>query len=123
MCVKPARRHGRGATLQQAAELIADEAEILKRSSTVGGRWPSDRESRATKAEYERWMDIARNLLKAARYFSPNPLGGPAKMFDAIADCIRAGDPVEDVLRDYGLQYIRKPTTRRNPHGTHRRHP
>lgn len=37
------------------------------------------------------------------RYESANPLGGPAKLFDAIADRIRAGEDYHAVLADYGV--------------------
>ena len=39
----------------------------------------------------------------AQDYIAKNPLGGPAKVFDAIADCIRAGDSIESVMATYGL--------------------
>ena len=32
-----------------------------------------------------------------------NPLGGPAKVFDAMANSIRAGDDYHQVLRQYGF--------------------
>lgn len=35
-------------------------------------------------------------------YDSRNPLGGPAKVFYAMGDAIRAGDSYESVLRLYG---------------------
>jgi hypothetical protein len=36
-------------------------------------------------------------------YDEVNPLGGPAKMFRAIAERMEAGEPYHDVLRDYGV--------------------
>lgn len=36
-------------------------------------------------------------------YPKKNPLGGPAKVFDAMAAAIRAGDRYRDVLRQYGF--------------------
>ena len=36
-------------------------------------------------------------------YKSVNPLGGPAKVFDAMANAIRAGDAYHAVLRQYGF--------------------
>jgi hypothetical protein len=36
-------------------------------------------------------------------YVAKNPLGGPAKVFDAMANAIRAGDTFESVLRTYGF--------------------
>ena len=55
--------------------------------------------------------DEARAAIKAALaqpaqdYIAKNPLGGPAKVFDAIADCIRAGDSIESVMATYGLAW------------------
>ena len=48
---------------------------------------------------------LADNLEQAAGYWKGNPLGGPAKVFDAVADRIRAGEDLHDVLADYGLVY------------------
>lgn len=47
---------------------------------------PSEREQPAQQQAYEQ----------------ANPLGGPAKVFDAMADAIRAGDSYHAVLRQYG---------------------
>jgi hypothetical protein len=44
----------------------------------------------------------------AKEYAAKNPLGGPATMFDAIADRIRAGEPMDAVLDDYGLTFTDK---------------
>ena len=37
------------------------------------------------------------------KYEAANPLGGPARMFDAIAERIRAGEDYYSVLADYGV--------------------
>lgn len=37
------------------------------------------------------------------RYEAANPLGGPARMFEAIAERIRAGEEYHSVLADYGV--------------------
>jgi len=42
---------------------------------------------------------------QAAAYAEKNPLGGPARMFDAIADRIRAGEPMTEVLEDFNLKF------------------
>jgi hypothetical protein len=42
---------------------------------------------------------------KRAAHAEANPLGGPARMFDAIAERIRAGEDYYAVLDDYGLQH------------------
>lgn len=41
-----------------------------------------------------------------AEYERQNPLGGPATMFEAIARRIRAGEPLDEVMRDYGLMFV-----------------
>lgn len=41
-------------------------------------------------------------LLGIKQYREKNPLGGPAKVFDAMADQIRAGDDFNKVIADYG---------------------
>ena len=46
--------------------------------------------------------DMMREAL-AERYAGHNPLGGPAKVFDAMAAAIRAGDSYGSVLRQYGF--------------------
>jgi hypothetical protein len=46
--------------------------------------------------------DLMREAL-ADRYSGENPLGGPAKVFNAMADAIRAGDDYHAVLRQYGF--------------------
>jgi len=46
----------------------------------------------------------------AAEYAAKNPLGGPARMFEAIASRIRAGEDYYEVLRDYDLQHISRAT-------------
>lgn len=56
--------------------------------------------------DYAAWL--ARTLNDATRaqasaYEQANPLGGPATMFDTIARRIRAGEPYDEVLADYGL--------------------
>ncbi len=105
--------------LERAAAHVHVNAECLRRSCTCRGKWFE----KADLDLYNEEIALEKQLRKAAAYWKPNPLGGPAKVYDAIADLIRAGDPIDDVLRDYGLQYIRKPTTRRNRHATHHRHP
>jgi hypothetical protein len=52
--------------------------------------------------------DMMREAL-AERYAGHNPLGGPAKVFDAMADAIRAGDEYHAVLRQYGFAEIAEP--------------
>lgn len=59
-----------------------------------------ERELAEARAECER---LRTALLGVKSYREANPLGGPAKVFDAMADCIRAGDSYEAVLKEYGF--------------------
>ena len=43
-------------------------------------------------------------LAQPEQYQQSNPLGGPAKVFDAMADAIRAGDSYESVLKQFSYQ-------------------
>ena len=48
----------------------------------------------------------------AKEYAERNPLGGPAKVFDAIAERLRAGEEYHAVLADYGLAVSATSTNR-----------
>lgn len=52
-------------------------------------------------------MAAAPDLLKALMlaYAKANPLGGPAKVFEAAAQRIRAGESLTEVMDDYGLAW------------------
>lgn len=51
--------------------------------------------------EFDRWLaDRAKRA-----YAEINPLGGPAKVFEAVASRIRAGENLADVMDDYGLAW------------------
>lgn len=41
-------------------------------------------------------------------YERQNPLGGIASMFETIARRLRAGEPLESVLEDYGLKFVER---------------
>lgn len=73
---------------------------------TVNGVWP-DSEIEA-KGAHDELRQLARGLRMATRYYGANPLGGPATMFDAIADRLRVGEALDAVLADYGLQFTPK---------------
>ncbi len=52
-------------------------------------------------------IGLARKRIeKALSYAERNPLGGPAVIFDAMADRVRAGENFYDVLRDHGFTAI-----------------
>lgn len=67
------------------------------------------------KGTKEEWELVAQENAKiewnyrvSPEYAKANPLGGPAKVFDAMADRIRAGEDYYDVLDDYGFQLKEK---------------
>lgn len=49
-----------------------------------------------------RVAELETELLGVKEYREKNPLGGPAKVFDAMADQIRAGEDFNKVIADYG---------------------
>ena len=59
-------------------------------------------------ADIRRLLLVIDHLAKPAavskEYAKHNPLGGVARMFDIIADRLRAGEDYYDVLDDYSLQ-------------------
>lgn len=55
---------------------------------------------RAERAEAERDV-VLTDLRGVKKYRESSPLGGPAKVFDAMADSIRAGSDFYAVLREY----------------------
>ncbi len=57
---------------------------------------------RAHAAALEELARVKDELLGVKEYREKNPLGGPAKVFDAMADQIRAGDDFNRVIADYG---------------------
>lgn len=95
--------------LVDAADAIEHNALVLRQTNTIRGRYHRDALGRAAKAQYQIDMQLVRHLRRAERYWARNPLGGPAKVFDAMADCLRAGEPYQDVLRDYGFRSVRTP--------------
>lgn len=44
----------------------------------------------------------------AKEYATNNPLGGVARMFETMAERIRAGERYDSVLTDYGLRHVEK---------------
>lgn len=69
--------------------------------------------SRLKEGEFCNWKDhkrgtcdhqlIIRELTETPEYAAPNPLGGPARIFDAMANLVRAGEGFYAVLADYGF--------------------
>lgn len=57
------------------------------------------------KAWQARAAQSAEPVYASADYEAKNPLGGPAKMFDAIAGRLRAGEEFYSVMNDYGIRF------------------
>ena len=90
-------------TMKRAATLLEQEAASLRACHTVRGRWGAD-EVAALQA-YNEHRQVAKALRAAAKYHELNPLGGPAKLFDAVAASIRAGDSVDSAMRAFDLKW------------------
>lgn len=90
--------------LERSAELLEQDAASIRESHTVGGRWPSP-DDLGVRLDYQELRFLAKQLRSAHSYHKRNPLGGPAKMFDAIADRIRAGESVQSCMADYGIKW------------------
>ncbi len=92
-------------TLERAALLLEGEAAALKECHTLRGKWTRDEMSAVAKAAFDDMAATAKALRAAHKYMQANPLGGPAKVFDACADSIRAGDPIEQAMANFGLAW------------------
>jgi hypothetical protein len=95
--------------LERAAFVIRTQADELRLSHTIAGRWPVGEEG--VRDEFYELAALADRLSKSAKYHRPNPLGGPAVVFDACADSIRAGDSIASAMSDYGLAWNRRAET------------
>lgn len=60
------------------------------------------------KKKFDEIKNTVKRLRKASDYHKKNSLDGPAKMFDWIADRIRAGDSMHECLSDYGIGFINR---------------
>lgn len=92
-------------TIERAALLLDGEAQALKECHTLRGKWTRDETSEVAKAAFDDMTATAKALRAAHKYMRSNPLGGPAKVFDACADAIRAGDPIEQAMANFGLAW------------------
>lgn len=90
------------ATLLRAAQLLDEDAASLKACHTLRGQWKGEEDAKALHDEMRR---VSKELRKARKYMQRNPLGGPANVFDACADSIRAGDAVEFAMANFGLAW------------------
>jgi len=99
------RPRGLLGTLERAASLLATEAQGLKECHTLRGRWTGSTLDEDARLAHEEMCEAIKGLRAAAEYMRANPLGGPAKVFDACADSIRAGDSVEQAMASFGLAW------------------
>lgn len=96
-----AKKHGLLYLLERSAHILEREGEILRFAHTVSGSWPKN--YHGARRDYKEMMALAKGLRHAHSYFEPNCLGGPAKIFDAAADRVRAGDDMDEVLADVNM--------------------
>ena len=96
--------------LVRAAQILEETARAIKLSNSVGNlHWVGPPELvKNDRAAHDEMMRIATVLRKHAGYLKPNPLGGPAKVFDTIANRIRAGEDRHAVLDDYGFREVNR---------------
>jgi hypothetical protein len=89
-------------TLERAAQFLDDSAAAIRSGfyTDFSRRWWNQ----DMKAKHWECRAVAQRLRRAAKYFGANPLGGPAKVFDAMADRIRAGEDYYAVLADHGFK-------------------
>ena len=88
-------------TLESAAVVIELAArDIRMQWCYVSKAWASDED----KKRYQVRIALAKRLRKIAEYHKPNPLGGPARVFDMMADRIRGGEDYNFILAEYGFK-------------------
>lgn len=98
------KRAGTAEVAQRAAEILEREARVIHSSNvSPKGAW----DNAGVKAEHAEMVDIAKRLRKIVKYHKPNPLGGPAVVFEMIADRLRAGHDYSETIADYGLKTVR----------------
>lgn len=93
--------------LERSASLLDRAAHEIKIAHQINGRWPKH-DDLGARRDHDELREVAKGLRKARQYFVPNPLGGPATLFDAIADRIRAGEDMKSVMADHGIEFKSK---------------
>lgn len=91
--------------LERSAEVLESHAASIRETCTYRGRWGGGQIGRDAKAECAELRALAKQLRRSAKYHRPNPLGGPAVIFDACANAIRAGESIKSAMDDYGLRF------------------
>lgn len=92
-----------GAMMEAADEIMRLQAEVAKWRHIAAD---AELEVVSTAKELELANRRIFDLEQAAtdpEYAKKNPLGGPARLFDVMADRIRAGENYDEVLKDYGF--------------------
>jgi hypothetical protein len=99
------KRNGFVDILERSAAVLEREAKVLKASyTTPAGKW----DIADARRDFDDMTALAKALRRSAKYHQPNPLGGPAKVFDAIADAVRAGDSLASAMANHGVQWVPK---------------
>lgn len=93
--------------LERCAEVLQGDAESIKQCNTFRGKWDAGRIGQDAKAEHKERLALAKALRRCVKYHRPNQFGGPARIFDACADSIRAGDSIKAAMADYGLAFVK----------------
>lgn len=104
------RHEWRDHSMRQAKELLEHARAMEKRSAYVAESEIRDDEARQIMRAldaYEHASDygppITERINARQAYAKANPLGGPARVFEAMAARIRAGEDYYAVLDDYGF--------------------
>lgn len=92
--------------LEQSAEVLEQEADRLRKAHTYRGRWSG--EHAVAKEAHDEMKMLAKGLRRAHKYAKPNPFGGPAAIFDACANQIRAGESLKSAMDDFDLRFKSK---------------
>ena len=92
--------------LERSAEVLEREAAGIKEAHTRNRRWDGERATEA-RADHDEMKALAKRLRQSAKYHQPNPHGGPAVVFDACANSIRAGDPIKSAMANYSLRWAK----------------
>lgn len=82
------------------ADLLNEIAEYLEPEMDADGGPDGYKPNRAMQLH----TAVEQQLQRIQVYQQKNPLGGPAKVFRAMAECIEAGDDYHVILKEYGFQ-------------------
>lgn len=96
-------------SLRQAAQQALDALTLLQGDIEWTSNSPTLKFVNSTVAA------LRAALAEPEEYAAQNPLGGPAKVFDAMADAIRSGDDYHATLRRYGFAEVKAPQPEQEP--------